>query len=311
MAQKAIHVNIASTDPKNIAAGDDAAVLSGLIGGLLASTSGILAFGDRLDITKLTNNSVKVSTGVYLNQGHAVRVTTDETLTILSGTQGKQRIDLIVSEFKKGAERDTHVIKVVQGSLYDSDPVAPTLTAENLHGSGTTRQEEIGRVFLSGTEITSVAKTAPVIKGLTELTGTLADLISGAQKAGDADKLDGQDSSQFLLKSLHGTTITGVAGSLLSFALNDVDAGHSKAFYTSTNTTDLPTGGSFSYSSGLVLKRSATSITVVIFDYYNSGRFAVNGYSSGWKGWKIFESDVAFGSTVPSSLRPGQLFVKI
>lgn len=201
MAQKAIHVNLAPTDPKNIAAGDDAAILSGIIGSALASSSGILAFGERLNLSKVTDNSVKVSSGIYLNQGHAVRVTSDEVLTVLSGTQGKQRIDLIVSEYRKGAERDTHVIKTIQGSLFDADPEAPSLQAENLHGAGTVRQEEIGRIVFNGTSIASVAKTAKTISGLVELADSIADhnhdakYLGKTDKAADSAKLDGYEQS--------------------------------------------------------------------------------------------------------------------
>ena len=203
MAQKAIHVNLAPTDPKNIAAGDDAAILSGIIGSALASSSGILAFGERLNLSKVTDNSVKVSSGIYLNQGHAVRVTSDEVLTVLSGTQGKQRIDLVVSEYRKGAERDTHVIKTIQGSLFDADPEAPSLQAEDLHGAGTVRQEEIGRIVFNGTSIASVAKTAKTISGLVELTDSITDhnhdtkYLGKTAKAADSDKLDGKDSTEF------------------------------------------------------------------------------------------------------------------
>lgn len=237
MAQKAIHVNLAPTDPKNIAAGDDAAIISGIVGSALASSSGILTFGERLNLSKVTDNSVKVSSGIYLNQGHAVRVTSDEVLTVLSGTQGKQRIDLIVSEYRKGAERDTHVIKTIQGSLFDADPEAPSLQAENLHGAGTIRQEEIGRIVFNGTSIASVAKTAKTISGLVELTdsitnhnhdtkylGKTAKAVDSAQlggklpseylgksaKAADSDKLDGKDSTSYqLINSLMKSIKTG------------------------------------------------------------------------------------------------------
>jgi hypothetical protein len=178
MAQRPIHINLAVSDPKNIQAENDAAIISGIIGASAASASGILAFGNRMEMSKVDNNSVRISDGVYANQGFCLQIPDSEILTILSGSLGKMRIDLIVSEFRKGAERDSHEIKIIQGELFDSDPVAPTLTVEDLHGAGAVRQEEIGRVILTGTDITSVARTAPVLKGLTEIAGSIGNLSS-------------------------------------------------------------------------------------------------------------------------------------
>lgn len=178
MAQRPIHINLAVSDPKNIQAENDAAVISGIIGASAASASGILAFGNRMEMSKVDNNSIRISDGVYANQGFCLQIPDAEILTILSGSLGKSRIDLIVSEFRKGAERDSHEIKIIQGELFDSDPVAPTLTVEDLHGAGAVRQEEIGRVILTGTDITSVARTAPVLKGLTEIAGSIGNLSS-------------------------------------------------------------------------------------------------------------------------------------
>lgn len=178
MAQRPIHINLAVSDPKNIQAENDAAVISGIIGASAASASGILAFGNRMEVSKVDNNSVRISDGVYANQGFCLQIPDSEILTILSGSLGKMRIDLIVSEFRKGAERDSHEIKIIQGELYDSSPVAPELIVEDLHGAGAVRQEEIGRVILTGTDITSVARTAPVLKGLTEIAGSIGNLSS-------------------------------------------------------------------------------------------------------------------------------------
>lgn len=360
MAQKAIHVNLAPTDPKNIAAGDDAAILSGIIGSALASSSGILAFGERLNLSKVTDNSVKVSSGIYLNQGHAVRVTSDEVLTVLSGTQGKQRIDLVVSEYRKGAERDTHVIKTIQGSLFDTDPEAPSLQAEDLHGAGTVRQEEIGRIVFNGTSIASVAKTAKTISGLVELADSIADhdtkYLSKTGKAADSDKLDGKDSTEFATKAQgtkadealpkSGGTMTGGIYMQSNQIGTDSDPENSRHLtrknYVDTEVAkkvdktlvltddvltianDLPANEFKVIASASSYQFSDKSANAVFFlisrwaqryviAHRTDNSIMINTKltaTSDWSGWQLVGSNL-YGTSVPSSLQPGQIFVQI
>ena len=150
--------------------------------------------------------------GIFAMQGFCIKVPDAELFSIQSGAQGQNRIDLIVAEYIKGSPRDSYQIKVVQGTQTTGTPTAPSLTTQDLHFGGSTRQEEIGRVRLTGTAITSVTVTAVTIKGLTQLMQdiaaqaaayTAADILAklktvdGAGSGLDADLLDGQNADAF------------------------------------------------------------------------------------------------------------------
>lgn len=185
MSQRPIHVNLADGDLENIKAQDDAAWIAGLLNGGGSTISCILPYGDNLSVSKVNNNKIKMSSGVYIMQGHAIKIPDQEDFTISSGTVGKNRIDLIVAEYRKGTDRDSYQIKVIKGSLYSGTPQKPTLQQENLFFGGSVRQEELAVVRLSGLDITSVALTATRIKGLADV----AQQVSGFASAID-QKLD-------------------------------------------------------------------------------------------------------------------------
>ncbi len=197
MSQRPLQVKLASTDPRNITAADDAAWITGILGGSTSTVSCILPFGDRLSTVKVDNNTVRMMSGFYSMQGFGIKIPDSEDFTISSGAQGKKRIDLIVAEYQKASERDSYQIKVVQGTQVSSNPEAPTLTEEDLHFGGSLRQEEIARVTINGTDIVSVEVTADIVKGLTALNEDFNNKLGKNEKAADSNLLDGKDLSYY------------------------------------------------------------------------------------------------------------------
>lgn len=176
MAVKAIHINLDISDPHNIKAEDDAAWLGAITGGSTGPVSGILPWGDRLRATKVSDTKVRLSSGLYSMQGFVIKVIDNEEFTIKPGSQGMQRIDVIVAEYKKGSPRDSYTLKVIQGTQASSSPTTPNLTSQNLHFGGSLRQEIIARITINGTTLQQVTTVAPVVKGLSEMI-TLVDSI--------------------------------------------------------------------------------------------------------------------------------------
>lgn len=161
MAQKAITIYTPSTESPHIYAEDDAQIYRGIFGG-----SGITDADSKLAATIVDNNTVSLAAGVYSNQGYLLCIPNGDTisLTIGSGTAGVYRRDLIVAEFVRGGgtTADAHVFKVIAGADASSEAAAqrPTLTQENIAGNGSTRQEALYEVLISGTSITSVTRIA-------------------------------------------------------------------------------------------------------------------------------------------------------
>ena len=106
---------------------------------------------------------------MYSNQGYLVSVVggTTADLTVVSGTVGAFRKDMVVADFIRGGgdTPDSHVFRVVKGTDAASDDLAadPTLTQNDLAAGGAQRQEALYRRHLNGTVIQSVERVAPYI----------------------------------------------------------------------------------------------------------------------------------------------------
>lgn len=161
MAQKAITIYTPPSATPHINAEDDAQIYRGLLGG-----SGILLADGNLALSKVDNNTVRMQSGVFSNQGYLLCVQGGTTVdfAIDNGTAGAFRHDLIVAHFTRGGGEtpDAHVIEVVKGT--DAATAAgaadPTLIQGDLTAGGTERQEPIWRVLLEGTTITGIQMVA-------------------------------------------------------------------------------------------------------------------------------------------------------
>ena len=164
MGQKAITIYTPSDSAVHINAEDDAQVHRALIGG-----SGITLADNKLACSIIDNNTVRLASGVYSNQGYLVSVVggTTADLTVVSGTVGAFRKDLVVADFIRGGgdTPDSHVFRVVKGTDAASDDLAadPTLTQNDLAAGGAQRQEALYRLHLNGTVIQSIDRVAPYI----------------------------------------------------------------------------------------------------------------------------------------------------
>ena len=164
MAQKAITIYTPSDAAAHIYAEDDAQVHRALIG-----ESGITLADNLLACTITDNNTVTLASGVYSNQGYLICVEggTTADLSVVSGTVGAFRKDLVVADFIRGggATADSHVCRVIKGTDAVSDEAAqdPSLTQNDLRAGGSQRQEALYRIHLNGTVISSVERVANYI----------------------------------------------------------------------------------------------------------------------------------------------------
>ena len=163
MAQKGIIKNTTTAD---ISAENMAAAFHAMVG-----KSGILTAFNNLVCTKVSDNSVQIDSGVYSLKGFLLHVEagTVATLTIDSGTAGQKRNDLVVAELVKnggGVGIDTLRFRIVKGTSTTGMPVDPTLTQQDVNGTGITRQEALYRIRLDGVTITAVTMLAERIGSL-------------------------------------------------------------------------------------------------------------------------------------------------
>jgi len=166
MAEKAITIYTPSNWAPHIFAEDDAQAFRAVFAG-----SGITDADNRLAATVVSNNSVRLDSGLYSNMGYLLSIPAgkNHALTIGSGTAGMYRRDLIVAEFRRGggATADTHEFKVVAGNQSPNIGSAsrPSLTQNNIATGGMLRQEALYEVLLNGTAISSVTRIANYVGG--------------------------------------------------------------------------------------------------------------------------------------------------
>ena len=183
MGQKKITVYTPASAEPHIFAEDDAQMHRGVF-----PASGILESDERLACTIVDNNTVRLASGMYSNQGHLICVPGGETedLTIISGTGGAYRKDLIVADFTRGGgdTADDHVFRVLTGTEAASLEGAqdPALEQDNLAVGGAHRQEALYRVTLFGVQIITIERLTDIIAAhaqmpyvnLTSSSGTIA-----------------------------------------------------------------------------------------------------------------------------------------
>lgn len=164
MGMKAITIYTPDTAVPHIYAEDDAQIHRALIG-----TSGITLADNQLACTKVNDNTVRLSSGLYSMQGYmlAVQAGTTQDLTIDSGSAGAYRHDLVIADFVRGGGTvaDQFVFSVVKGTNATSASAAvdPSITQDDLRTGGSHRQEALYRVTINGTEIAAITRIAPLI----------------------------------------------------------------------------------------------------------------------------------------------------
>ncbi len=164
MGQKAITIYTPTSEAAHIYAEDEAQHNRAWLGN---GGSGIEDVDNLLDCTKVDDNTVRLASGRYAVQGYELCVEggTTEDLAVDSGTSGMYRRDLVIAEFIRGGgdTADALVFRVLKGTATASLEAAvyPTLTQDDLSDGGTTRQESVYGLLISGTTLTVAERIAP------------------------------------------------------------------------------------------------------------------------------------------------------
>ena len=153
-----------------------------LVDGTVGQESYILTSGENLEPELQTNNLLKIRSGMMSHHGNlsVVDIGTYDEVTIANGTQGMQRIDLVVNRYTRdessGIESNTWV--VIQGTPNASNPVAPAYTEGNLQEGDLVDDCPVFEVHLNGINVTEVVKLLDVVPNISELNGNITDAES-------------------------------------------------------------------------------------------------------------------------------------
>lgn len=148
-----------------------------LIEGTVGQESYILTSGENLEPELQTNNLLKIRSGMMSHHGNlsVVDLGTYDEVTIQNGTQGMQRIDLVVNRYTQdeetGIEKNEWI--VIQGTPAASNPQVPAYTEGNLQESDLVDDCPVFEVHLNGINVTEVVKLLDVVPNISELNGNI------------------------------------------------------------------------------------------------------------------------------------------
>lgn len=158
MAQKGIIIN--TNEAGHVDASDHAFLFKSIFG-----DSGILNIGNKLAVTKINNNKIRINSGIYImGNGVPIKIDDYEDIAVTSGTLGRKRKDAVIAEYIKdgnGEGDDIARIKILTGNYATSNPQLPVLS-----NTETKLQEIIYSLTIDETTLTIDNTLPKFIKGL-------------------------------------------------------------------------------------------------------------------------------------------------
>ena len=150
--------------------------------GVVGEESYVLQTGMQLAAEVSSNNEIKIRDGVLMHQGctASIKKNTYDSLTIINGSQGMKRIDLIVARYEKNQDNgiESLDLKVIQGTPAESTPTVPEYTEGDIQAGDYVADMPMYQVIIDGLNITEVKKVCEVAPDIDALKKELAELNS-------------------------------------------------------------------------------------------------------------------------------------
>lgn len=154
--------------------------------GVVGEGSYVLQTGMQLAAEVSSNNEIKIRDGVLMHQGctASIKKNTYDSLTIINGSQGMKRIDLIVARYEKNQDNRTEGLdlKVIQGTPAESNPVVPEYTEGDIQAGDYVADMPMYQVIIDGLNITEVKKVFEVAPSIDAMKKEIAELNSKSPK---------------------------------------------------------------------------------------------------------------------------------
>ena len=151
-----------------------------IIEGIISDESCILPSGENLEPELVSNNSLKIRSGMMCHHGNvsSVKIGTYDEVELTNGSQGMKRIDLIVNRYTRNEEDNTEKNEwvVIMGTPAESNPVVPEYTQGNLQKGDLVDDCPVFEVHFDGINITEVTKMLEIAQTNKDLSNKLAEL---------------------------------------------------------------------------------------------------------------------------------------
>lgn len=150
--------------------------------GCYGEDSYILNVGSKLAATASSATEIHIADGVVSHQGcvGVIDQGTYDVVEIGSGSQGYNRIDLIVCRYERNSDTNEESLSIVaiEGTPSSGTPAVPAYTQGDIQGGDLIADMPLYQVRLSGVSIASITKVAANVLTQAELTAKAAQLAA-------------------------------------------------------------------------------------------------------------------------------------
>lgn len=186
-----------------------------IIEGIISDDSCILPSGENLEPELVSNNSLKIRSGMMCHHGNvsSVKIGTYDEVELTNGSQGMKRIDLIVNRYTRNEEDNTEKNEwvVIMGTPAESSPVVPEYTQGDLQKGDLVDDCPAFEVHFDGINIVEVTKKLEIAKTNKDLSNQLAEIskkMTGKYAHAYSAHLDNEKSTKTSL-TLNSIKATG------------------------------------------------------------------------------------------------------
>ena len=151
-----------------------------IIEGIVGDGSCILPSGENLEPELVSNNSLKIRSGMMCHHGNvsSVKIGTYDVVELTNGSQEMKRIDLVVNRYTRNEEDNTEKNEwiVIMGTPAESNPTVPEYTKGNLQEGDLVDDCPAFEVHFDGINITEVTKMLEIAQTNKDLSNKVAEL---------------------------------------------------------------------------------------------------------------------------------------
>lgn len=153
--------------------------------GIVGSGSYVLRTGMEMAAEVSSNNEIKIRDGVLMHQGCAasIKKNTYDSLTIVNGSQGMKRIDLIVARYSRSKDTGVESLKliVIHGTPTTGTATVPSYTKGDIQAGDYVADMPMYQVILNGLNITEVKKVFETAPNLAEINSKIENQLVAYQ----------------------------------------------------------------------------------------------------------------------------------
>lgn len=149
--------------------------------GTFGEESYVLQTGMKMEAEVSSNNEIKIRDGVIMHQGCAasIKKNTYDTVTIVNGSQGMKRIDLIVARYQRNQDDGKEFMRfmAIQGTPAESNPAVPSHITGDIQSGDAVADMPMYKIIIDGLNITEVQKVFSEAPNIAELNRNFSNAL--------------------------------------------------------------------------------------------------------------------------------------